>query len=145
MAGVRNADAEMHVERGNLDVEGRAQQEATDSARNGAQDEIGLNDPDRAAGRAQSAGYKASASVQQGQTTVASGQAVVADPTGSATTAATDAGMREVNERAPVTVDQAQYKANQASEAVRDPSAAGQAQVDIEVDAKLRGVDPTKK
>jgi hypothetical protein len=144
MAGAREADAQMHVER-NVDVEGRAQTEATNSARSGVQDEIGLNDPNAAAGRAQSAGYKASGQVQAGQTTVASGQAVVADPTGSAKSAAADAGMREVNERAPLTPADAQAKVNVASPTVRDPATAGEARVDVEVDAKVRGIDPTKK
>jgi hypothetical protein len=144
MAGARDADAQMHVE-SNLDIEGRAQTEATDSARNGVQEEIGLNDPNAAAGRAQSAGYKASAQVQTGQATVATGEAVVADPTGSAKSAAADAGMREVNERAPVTPGDAQAQVNVASQTVRDPATAGEARVDVEVDAEVRGVDPTKK
>jgi hypothetical protein len=144
MAGVRDADAQVNVQ-SNLDVEGRAQTEATSSVRSGVQDEIGLNDPNAAAGRAQSAGYTASAQVQTGQATVATGQAVVADPTGSAKSAAADAGMREVNERAPVTPADAQAQVNVASQTVRDPAAAGEARVDVEVDAQVRGADPTKK
>jgi hypothetical protein len=76
---------------------------------------------------------------------VATGQAVAADPTGSAKSAAADAGMREVNERAPVTVGEAESKVNVASQTVRDPATAGEARVDVEVDAKVRGIDPTKK
>jgi hypothetical protein len=144
MAGVRSAEGTADVS-GNFDLEGRAQTDATTAAQNGVQDEVGLNDPNTAASRAQSAGYKASGTVNTGQATVASGQAVAADPTGSAKSAVADAGMRKVENESPISPDAAQGQVSTVSQTIRDPGAAGAAKVDVEVDAKVRGVDPTKK
>ena len=72
-------------------------------------------------------------------------QATAADPSGTAKSAATDAGVREARERAPVSPDEVRADVDVASEAVHNPAGAGEAQAEIAIDAEVRGVDPTSK
>jgi hypothetical protein len=67
---------------------------------------------------------------------------VAADPGGVARSTATDAGMREAQERAPVDPAGVRADVDATAAAVDDPAAAGEAHVKVEVDAEL---DPTKK
>jgi hypothetical protein len=72
-------------------------------------------------------------------------QATIADPTGAATGAATEVGMREAQERAPVSPSGVRGEVHAATDVVRDPAAAGGAEVEVAVDAEVRGVDPNPK
>jgi hypothetical protein len=144
MQGAGNADV-VGTAQGELDVGEAAHDKARNAARNEVQEQVGLTDPTSKASRAQSAGYEASAKLDHGKATYSQGQAVAADPTGSAKHEAMDRGMREVNERAPVNPSDVEAKVNTGAQVVRDPAAAGEAHVEVEVDAKVRGVDPTKK
>jgi hypothetical protein len=83
-------------------------------------------------------------SVSDAQDKKAEASAAVRDPSGTAKGAATDAGIREARERAP-NVGDARANVNSANDAIRDPAGAGEAHAEVEVDAKIKGVDPTKK
>jgi hypothetical protein len=132
----------MHVE----GLQGRASAEGSVSAAAGETgyrnpteeaaraDQLELNERDRALGR-----------LDHAQDQKASATAAVGDPSGTAKGAATDAGMSEARERSPIDPGEARANVSTASDVVRDPASAGEAHAEVEVDAKVRGVDPTKK
>jgi hypothetical protein len=127
-------------------LEGRASAEgAVDAAEYGSgyrdpteeaarAEQLELNERDRQLGR-----------MGHAQDTKAGATAAVNDPSGTAKGAATDAGMQEARERAPINPADARAKVNTATDVVHDPASAGEAHAEVEVDAKVRGVDPTKK
>jgi hypothetical protein len=119
-----------------MQAEGRAQ--VFDSA--------GVNDPamtlDEQQAAARSEEGKALGGVRSAETDARKVQGYVADPSGSARTAATDAGQREAIERAPVNPADVQADFNVASQTVADPATAGEARVEVAVDAEVRGTTP---
>jgi hypothetical protein len=141
MAGARQVDVGTQA-RGELDVEARASARATDAVREGAVEGSGYRDPESELGRAERGEFHARdqqmGRVRQAEATSREARGVANDPTGAASTAVSNAGMQEVNERAPVSAADVKADVNVASQTVRDPSAAGQARVDVAVDAEVR-------
>jgi hypothetical protein len=154
---VQSSEASSYQTKANMygTAEGRANLELSKEeslkagARSDAEHRAGLDDASTTQGRINDERYKATDQYYEGEAKVDQARAIERDPTGSAKRSAYDATVREANEKAPVSTYEAEGKVSEASRVVHDPAAAGEAQVkskvDIEVDAKIRGSDPTKK
>jgi hypothetical protein len=70
---------------------------------------------------------------------------VARDPSGSAKVAVTDAGIGEARDRAPVNPEEANANVKVVSETMNDPAHAAEGHAELEVDAQVRGTDPTRK
>ncbi|HEY5950071.1 MAG TPA: hypothetical protein VIV40_31465 [Kofleriaceae bacterium] len=130
-----------------LHVEKLQQRDAATELRGSAAGEAGYRDPASEAARARQLELNqqdaALGRVDSAQDTGAEAQRAYDDPSGTATRTGKDAGMAQVNERAPVGETRANAKV--ATETIRDPAQAGEARAEAEVDVEVRGVDPTKK
>jgi hypothetical protein len=114
--------------------------------------EAGVSDPQqdlaKREGEIRGEAGKREGQYHQAEGKVEQGKAYAADPTGSAKTAAADAATSEardqLRERVPVDPNQVQADVNVASRVVADPATAGEAKVEVAVDAEARNMTPKK-
>jgi hypothetical protein len=130
-------------------TQGLAGRKSVDGSVEGAAGTSGYRNPEAEVGRAHQLELnerdRAMGQVSHAQDTKADAGAAIKDPSGSAQRAARDGGMREAAHRAPVSAGDVQADANVASDTVKNPATAGEANLGVKVDAQVRPVDPPKK